>query len=177
MTRGPNPAREAISSGPRRQFANNEKVVQLVDLVPKQSHYEGCPALRLLCNNWCGPRTKRFGDHWCRLFSKLAYVSQHFQTSSHGPKSIQLRIFLKFLTNCRGASCRAVYMFYCIFRINVCWSQLWTNSIFIPINSSLSNICQTKISIKSTHASAYNLKNARIKLTKWIGEHWRREID
>ena len=25
--RGPNPAREAISSGPRRQFANNEKVV------------------------------------------------------------------------------------------------------------------------------------------------------
>ena len=44
--------------------------------MPKQSHYEGCPALRLLCNNWCGPRTKRFGDHCYKasimLFNTLA---------------------------------------------------------------------------------------------------------
>jgi len=32
----------------------------------KQSHYIRCPALGLLSNSLCGPRTKKFGDPWSK---------------------------------------------------------------------------------------------------------------
>jgi len=55
--RGPNPARETVSSGPRSRFVNNEKIIYLRTIywfgrmqhIPKQSHYVRCPALKLLC--------------------------------------------------------------------------------------------------------------------------------
>jgi len=35
-----------------------------MSIVPKQSHYVRFPALELLHNSLCGPRTKKFGDPW-----------------------------------------------------------------------------------------------------------------
>jgi len=35
---------------------------------PKQSHYLRSPALKLLCNSIRGPRTKKFVDHWFKLY-------------------------------------------------------------------------------------------------------------
>ena len=62
-------AREAISSGPRRDFVSKqkfyiyEKFVNFVECnVPQQSHYLRCPALELLCNCLHGPLTRKFGD-------------------------------------------------------------------------------------------------------------------
>jgi len=55
--RGPNPAREAISSGPRRHFANEEKqynkgkFVDLAETFPETIHFVRCPALGLLSNS------------------------------------------------------------------------------------------------------------------------------
>jgi len=39
-------------------------------LVLKQSRFEGCPALGLLCNSLCGPRTKKFGDPCIKVMSR-----------------------------------------------------------------------------------------------------------
>jgi len=69
---GPNPAREAISSGSRRHFVNNEKIMYLRNIcwfgrmqhILKQSQYVRCLALELLCNSFCDPLTRRFGDPW-----------------------------------------------------------------------------------------------------------------
>jgi len=47
-------------------------------LVPKQPRYERCPALELLSNSLCVPRTKKFGDpglayqKWPNVTSALA---------------------------------------------------------------------------------------------------------
>ena len=59
------------SSGPRRQFINNEKIIDQRKFcwfgrrwhTPKQPRYiSWCPALDLLCNSLCGPRTRKCGS-------------------------------------------------------------------------------------------------------------------
>ena len=64
--RGPNPTREAISSGRKTHFANNEKMIYLQKMCSfgvtqffrNQSRYLRCPALKLLCNSLRGPLPK-----------------------------------------------------------------------------------------------------------------------
>jgi len=78
--RGPNPAREAISSGRKYwHFVNNEKIIftgmrkmcwfDRMWHYPKQSHYVRCPALELLFTSLCGLLTKKFVDPWPREFN------------------------------------------------------------------------------------------------------------
>jgi len=53
---------------PQKHFVKNAKVIYLWKFcwlmwyILKQSHYVKCPALELLCNSLCGPRTKNTGD-------------------------------------------------------------------------------------------------------------------
>ena len=40
--------------------------------IPKKSHYVRCPAFELLCNNLCGPVTKKFGDPGFNVLTEFA---------------------------------------------------------------------------------------------------------
>jgi len=59
---GSNPARQDISSGSRRNFVINEKIIYS-EHIPKQSFYVICPVLELLCSGYL---TKKFEDPWAR---------------------------------------------------------------------------------------------------------------
>jgi len=66
-----NPTRRDISSGSRRHFFNEEKIIHLQKMycfrrilhISKQAHYVSCPVLELLCS---GSLTEKFGDPWVR---------------------------------------------------------------------------------------------------------------
>jgi len=71
--RWPNATREAISSGPRSHFVNDENICSRkicwfggMYHIPKQSSCVRRPALDMFCTSLCGPQTKKFGEHCIR---------------------------------------------------------------------------------------------------------------
>ena len=52
----------------------------------KQSHFVRCPALGLLSNSLCGPRTKTFGDPWSMATSDCAIITDVISVKIKAPR-------------------------------------------------------------------------------------------